>query len=172
MRRAKRLKLRQKDNLVQLMFCFDTSEKTQESCGKETAQYEQKGENLSEDVEKKEKKKQSPALCLAERKIIESNIKKNLSATDIAKILGRSKNCIVWEIRRAGGKSVYNAEKAQKDAEKRMMNKYAGFRMRSAQNAEIKEKTLYIRVENLEMQIEILSNTLKELYHERSKKNN
>jgi IS30 family transposase len=62
-------------------------------------------------------------LSIEERKEIESSLKKGISASQIAKNMGRTKNVVVVEIRRAGGKDSYNAEKAQIESDARNVRK-------------------------------------------------
>ncbi len=100
-------------------------------------------------------------LALEERKGIEKYLKMGFSHAKIAEKLARSKTAVTNEIKRSGGADGYNAKKSQLMAEERLKEKYLKL---SKMN---KGKSSYInhtkRIEHIEMQIEIILDTLKEL---------
>ncbi len=102
----------------------------------------------------------SRPLTLEERKQIEQLIKQGLSCGNIAQEINRSKNCVVVEVRR-NGKELYNAKLAHKDAIERDQKK------RRVVSLKLKEAPpsyqMKQRIENLEMQVEILHDTIKEI---------
>lgn len=106
------------------------------------------------------------SLTIEERKKIEKHIQKGLSCSESARLLGRSKNCVITEVRRAGGKE-YSALKGQAISEKIWKHKYDNLKKR---NQSLSNYTLSGRISNIEMQIEILHETIKELINERKNK--
>lgn len=97
-----------------------------------------------------------------ERKIIETLLRKNgLSCGKIAKHIGRSKNGVVSEVRINGGALKYNAKEAEESFNKRMIEKRQKLHDLNKGN----KRTFYMkkRIENLEMQLEILCETTKEI---------
>jgi IS30 family transposase len=104
------------------------------------------------------------AFTLAERKKIERFLKMRFSCGAIAKELGRSKNGVVSEVRRNGGKKEYNAEKAQEQAETRRTNKYKNLiEINKGKRENHPIHRMKMRIDNLEMQLEILYETIKEM---------
>ncbi len=100
------------------------------------------------------------AITFDERLKIEKYIKKGYSCGDIAKMIGRSKNGVVCEVRR-GGKEHYDAKLSQKLTDNILKEKYKKMSDRNkARQTTFKFKQ---RIENLEMQVEILSETIKEM---------
>lgn len=108
-------------------------------------------------------------LSLQEKKEIARYIKyhPNLSLTQIAAYLGRSKNCITTEVRNNGGKQNYcpfASEKrylqVMKKGREKCSEKTKGIRHRGA---------YLLRIENLEMQMEILHETIQEILNEQNK---
>ena len=99
-----------------------------------------------------------------ERKQIQKHIYKGLSCCQIAKLIGRSKNGVVTEVRKGGGR-FYNAREAQKrcDAVNKeryeRLSKLSKEKLSGTTHKPNQEK----RIENLEMQIEILHDCVKEL---------
>lgn len=99
-------------------------------------------------------------LTLEERKTIERFCHHStMSISSIGKVLGRGKNTVIVEVRRAGGRWTYNAEKAHAEAQKRMADKYDRLR-RNAPPTKAPYQALKERVENLEMQVEILTDAI------------
>lgn len=92
-------------------------------------------------------KKTSRYLNFAEREFIEECLKKNIIISEIEKKLNRSNKAIHREVKKNGGKELYNAEKAQKKAENGR---------KKVNRLELNE-----RMENLEMQMEILIETIR-----------
>ncbi len=100
------------------------------------------------------------AITFKERKQIEKHIKNGLSCGETARLIGRSKNGVVTEVRRGGGK-FYSAKTGQNLVDKNLEEKYRKLSERNkGNNVSFKMKQ---RIENLEMQIEILHETIKEL---------
>lgn len=103
-------------------------------------------------------------LTLEERIKIEYYCKNtSLNGRKIANILGRGKNTIYSEIKINGGISKYNAEEAHENSKKR---KEEGYNRLSKRNLQYIENSLIMRVESLEMQIEILHEAIKEMLNE------
>jgi IS30 family transposase len=104
-------------------------------------------------------KQPSRAITFHERELIEKYVNKGFSCGQIAKIIGRSKNGVVTEVRRGGGMR-YSAKVSQNlmnSKEEARRNKLSEINKGRAGNSPLK------RIENLEMQIEILHDTIKEL---------
>jgi IS30 family transposase len=97
---------------------------------------------------------------LEERLEIEKYIKKGYSASEIGPIIGRSKNGVVTEVRRGGGRN-YNAIQAHLDFVKRMEERYEKLSEKNKKSSKSYHWTS--RIQNLEMQVEILYDTVKEL---------
>ncbi len=90
-----------------------------------------------------------------ERHLLEKYIKQGFSQYRIAKILGRHKSSIANELKRGGGRN-YTAERAIKaSAENREKQKAILIKFLST------KQTLIKRVENLEMQLQILLDFIK-----------
>ncbi len=102
------------------------------------------------------------SITFEERVEIEKLVKQGLSCGAIAKALNRSKNGIVCEVRK-GGKADYCAKRSQKITDEVRWEKY---RKLSERNKGIKldsAVSLKTRIDNLEMQLEILHDLVKEL---------
>jgi IS30 family transposase len=90
---------------------------------------------------------------------IEKYIKLDYSGEYIASSLGFSRSGICTEIRRNGGRQKYNAQEAQKRAQRmRFRSTREWVDVCKSEKDEFKE-----RISNIEMQIEIILETLKEL---------
>ena len=105
------------------------------------------------------------ALSFEERKKIEKLVKCGWSCSQIADAIGRSKNAVVVEIRR-GGKEKYTAKAGQHiaDENKRKRNEH----LSKLNKGKIGNNPVFRfkeRIENLEMQIEILHDAIKEVMH-------
>ncbi len=104
-------------------------------------------------------------LTYEERKLIEKYvIKLGVSCGETAKILGRGKNTIVVEVRRAGGIN-YTAKAGQEYAEIMHEQRYNKLVERNSSYP----ITMKQRIESLEMQVQILSETIKRLLGNDSK---
>lgn len=106
-------------------------------------------------------------LTLQEKKLIQQGIAQGLSASKIAVTLGRAKNSVVFEIRRAGGRENYDAEKAHELQKKRIKEGYIAIsknnkRLFKENKMSIPYLNLNKKIENLEFQIEILIDLLKQ----------
>ena len=101
-------------------------------------------------------------LAFEERLLIEEYAKKGLSQCGIARKINRSANCIHKEMKRAGFKNRdYSAIQAQKISDERQENcnnKKIVWNMKT--NSQKNNQT---RIENLEMQVEILHDQIKEI---------
>ena len=95
-----------------------------------------------------------------ERVEIQKHLDAGKKREEIAILIKRSTNGVNAEIRRNGGPKEYNAIKAQARSENK---REASYRNLSQFNEKQKENTLTKRVQNLEMQIEILHDCVKEL---------
>lgn len=95
-----------------------------------------------------------------ERIQIEKYLSQGKKRGEIADLIKRSKNGVNTEIRKNGGPEAYSAIKAQARAEKIREDAY---RKLSEFNKKQRENSLTKRVQNLEMQIEILHDCIKEL---------
>ncbi len=96
-----------------------------------------------------------------ERKLIEKHLKRELSCTEISKLISRSKNAVVTEVRKNGGREKYCAKEAQKLVE---LTKKERYQKLSERNRKMKNvSSLGLRIQSLEMQIEILHETIKEM---------
>lgn len=104
--------------------------------------------------------KTSRALTFEERKLIEKHIKRGTSCSETARLIGRSKNVVVTEVRRAG-RSQYSAKTGQNLADTNMETKYK----KLSEKNKINKPSFHMkqRIENLEMQVEILYDTIKEI---------
>ena len=109
--------------------------------------------------------KKNTRLTLSERKIIESLIKKNFKCTEISRRINRGKNSVVVEVRRAGGYDNYNAKRAQKESEERWAARNKN--LSEYNGSKVPEPNLLrTKIQNLEFQIEILFEQIKELRNE------
>jgi len=111
-------------------------------------------------------RKQAPGLSFEERKTIEKFLKEKWSCSAIGKSLGRGKNTIVTEVRRASINGKYSAKIGQRLTEKRKREGYEKMvnhpnRKRFVKGG-INVITLNKRIENLENQLEIIIDFLKE----------
>lgn len=106
-------------------------------------------------------------LTFDERKDIEKLLKQGLSCSETARRIQRSKNAVTTELKRAGGHP-YSAKKGQEIAifnHKERIRKATMQAKINNNNGPVNKRLL-----NLEMQIEILHETIKELINERKNK--
>jgi IS30 family transposase len=102
-------------------------------------------------------------LTLDERKVIHKLINEGISLSQIAIKLKRGKNTVIHEVRINGGRHLYDAIQAQKASDKRLVDKANKTAATcDSLHAEKKEKE-NTRIANIEMQIEILIDVVKEL---------
>lgn len=108
--------------------------------------------------------KRNKPLSFEERKQIEKLLQDDrLSLSQISRLIQRGKNTVVFEVRRAGGRGNYTAEKAEKEFYRRRKEGYEKLSLHNITTTkEIKLNNLK-RIESLEMQIEILIDTITEL---------
>lgn len=117
------------------------------------------------DIEKRPHK--STPLSLRERQFIEKQIKKNISLSSIGVMLKRGKNTVITEVRRYGGRDKYNANNAHKLAQEKneeRIKKTTNSLKKSSFNPYI---SLSEKIKILEMQIEILFDTIKEMKNDK-----
>ncbi len=105
-------------------------------------------------------------LSIDERKIIEKYKTTNLSCLEISKIIKRGKNSVVMEYRRNGGREDYTAKKAHENAAIRQKQKNENLSKVNKANSTMSFGKMKERIENLEMQVEILHNTIKRLIND------
>lgn len=107
--------------------------------------------------------KNSPNLNLEERRLIGFLLRKGHTGKEISQIMLRSINTIYSELKRFKGRP-YEPEEAQKEADKRIIEA----REKAQKAIKEKEKTVPRkscsgRIQLLEMQIKILTDTIKEM---------
>lgn len=113
--------------------------------------------------------KVSRPLNLEERKAIEKLCPSDLSLTQIATTIGRSKNAVVSEVRRHGGRENYNALQAQNHAyemEKQRRNVLSALNKeicRGAGGVEGRLLKIEESIDLLAMQLDILVETIDKL---------
>lgn len=100
-------------------------------------------------------------LDINERIRIHELSRKDLSCGQISKLIGRSKNCVVHEIRTNGGREIYDPHESQKRADEIKKSQIKA--LRNSQEGLPKNLKFKERIENLEMQVAILHETIKEL---------
>lgn len=109
------------------------------------------------------KRTNQPPLSFEERRKIKELHDKGFKGMAISQQLGRGKNTVLVELRRFHGRT-YDPEIAQKEANERVIKRYE-----SVSNTLRKNPTpnpyqaLLKRIECLEMQVEILMDTIKEM---------
>lgn len=103
-------------------------------------------------------------LSIEERKEIYRLLHAGHNASHIAKLMNRSKNGITTEIRKNGGALNYNFIKASEEAEKRRAERYK--QLSEKFKGRVFSPNYSKKIQNLEFQIEILHETLKELMNE------
>lgn len=100
-------------------------------------------------------------LTFHERQLIEKHLKRGHSISETARRISRSKTGVTYEVRRAGGIDKYNAINAQEIVDTNIILKSQKLKFLNQGNqVSFKMKQ---RIENLEMQVEILLDTIKEL---------
>lgn len=173
MRRMRRLRSVQKDNSNQLSLSLDTLKPIVTPFGMDAAQFKKKATPKKQDTKPKEKQeKLYQHLCLSERNTIARMIKRGSSLAEIARKLGRGKQTIAAEVKKNGGRDAYKPVDAHKSAEQRKIERDIKCSYAIKTRFSRTDQDLVERVENLEMQLAIISETLKEITRERSKINN
>lgn len=99
-------------------------------------------------------------ITFEERKQIEKHIKAGLSCCETSRRIGRSKNGVISEVRRTGRK-FYSAKVAQNLADWARNEKHRKLLERNKGN--VTTFRFKQRIENLEMQVEILHAAIKEI---------
>lgn len=105
--------------------------------------------------------KNNTPLTFEERQYIEAHIKVGLSSSKISKQLKRGKNTVVVEVRKNGGRKLYTALVAQQNTERRRIEGYE--KVRTYNLGRKNPVSCSQRIEFLEMQMEILSESVKEI---------
>ncbi len=99
-------------------------------------------------------------LTLKERKEIKYFIDQMLSLREISQKIGRSNSCINNEVRRYGGRDKYDPIEAHKKAMDANEDRIEKLKLLNEKSCKI---SLEQRISNIEMQIDILITTIKEL---------
>lgn len=99
-------------------------------------------------------------------------LKKGSSLAEIARKIGRGKQTIAAEVSKNGGRDAYKAAEAHKSATQRKVERDIKCSYAIKNRFLLSRDDLVERIENLEMQLEIISETLKEVTRERNKINN
>ena len=90
-------------------------------------------------------------VSLEERELIEKYVKQGHTNREIFKLIGRTQSCVQREFKRCGGRTKYSA---------RVANDIA---LELAKRSQFNGNWLVNRIEALEMQVEILHETIREL---------
>lgn len=172
MRRMRRLKLEPKCNSNQLNTSSHISKPLVTPFGMDAAQFKKKATPEKQDSTQKKQKpeKQYQHLCLMERNTIAKMIKKGMCLAEIARHLGRGKQTIASEVSKNGGRDAYKPQEAHNQAMQRKIERDLKCSYSIKNRFRNPDQNIIERLENLEMQLEILSETLKEVTRERSKK--
>ena len=101
-------------------------------------------------------------LKIEERRLIQELLGIKLSCAKISKIIFRSNTCVVYEVRRNGGRELYDADKAQLAAENRDREKVEKIKNSLIDQPFNPYVHLKSKIENLEMHMEIIIELLKE----------
>jgi IS30 family transposase len=105
-------------------------------------------------------------LTLEERKEIKKRLLRGYSCSVISKILERGKNSVVVEVRRNGGKDKYDPNKAHEDYLERKVQRDLKVSKLNKNNQFNPYHHLKEKVENLEMQVEILYDEIQRIRNE------
>jgi IS30 family transposase len=108
---------------------------------------------------------------LEEREFIATLLKQELSFTKIAQKLNRGKTTINREINSNGGRLSYDPLQAAKSSREKRLLGYEKMKIKRKKQFMHGKLNNSRRIENLEMQIEILLETIKELKREQSTEN-
>lgn len=166
MRKMKRLKLELKYNSVPLTVSSNICNPIVTPYGMENVQFKKREEETIKSSKQKDlpkEKKQYQHLCLMERKIISKMLRKGFCLSAIARELGRGKQAIAHEVRRNGGREMYNPIKAQKLSVERKIERDIKCSDSIKKKLFKPTESMVERLEIIEMQIQILSKTVKEI---------
>lgn len=105
-------------------------------------------------------KKQKNDLIYKERLQIWELLKSGHSCGDIAKVLFRGKNTVVFEVRRNGGKDAYDPIEAHNKAQQRKLDRYESLKTNYEPDTHPMTR-IKNKIEALEMQVEILLDLIK-----------
>lgn len=105
-------------------------------------------------------------LTFQERKEIKRLIGQGWNLSEIGRTINRGKNTIIAEVRRNGGPLFYEPVKAQERFEVLKKERIDRCKKMSAGQTANPYRALERRIQNLEMQIEILVDAIKERSHE------
>lgn len=107
-------------------------------------------------------------ITFEERKHLEKLVQMGISLKECARRMNRPPTTITQEIKRTGGRENYNATEAQKQSEERIIKRNL---VVSKHNKEAKENhpiaRMKTKIDNIEMQLEIVIDQLKELLNDR-----
>ncbi len=107
------------------------------------------------------KKRSNKPITFEERKQIEKLLANGFNYSEIANKIGRSKTGVITDVKKIG-KQNYTAKLSQERADKEKKEKYE--RLTKANKGIVFHPiNLKLRVESLEMQMEILHDTIREL---------
>jgi hypothetical protein len=107
-------------------------------------------------IEPQEKNNYNQPINLSERNQIQKFLAQNYTISTISRIIGRSKNGILVEVRRNGGRKCYNATLAHERATNIKKTKYENISKINATRGINPWKNIKKRIEILEMQLEIV----------------
>lgn len=163
MRRIRKLRSKQKCSSNQLSPSSDISNHTVTPFGMDLAQLPKTDTKKKRNSEQEKKPRQYQHLCLSERNTIAKMIKKGASLSEISRLLGRGKQTVAAEVSKNGGKESYKARDAQKKAVERKIERDIKCRHAIRNRFINPQIDVLNRLENLEMQMEIIVETIKTL---------
>lgn len=168
------MKLEQKCNLNHLNTLSNTSKPLVTPFIMEAAQFKKKATPEKQDTKPKKEKteKQYQHLCLTERNTIAKMIKKGMCLSAIARHLNRGKQTIAAEVSRNGGRDAYSPKEAHNSAVQRKIERDIKCSYSIKNRFSRPDQNIVERLENLEMQFEIIAETLKEVTRERNRNDN
>ncbi len=108
-------------------------------------------------------KRKIKRITYLERMQIEILLKEGLEISEIASILGRSRSSLSTEIVRAGGREVYSASISQHQRDIFKKIRIENLKKERPRKLIKTNDSIEQRFKNLEMQIEILHDTIKDL---------
>lgn len=99
-------------------------------------------------------------VTLEERLQIKHMLDQGLSCSEISRRIQRSKNLVVTEVRRNGGRDVYEPYSAEERYKRIQIERIAKIKQANPPKVRVNNAPLAERVSNLEEQVKILSETL------------
>lgn len=166
MKKVKLSRSKQKCNSDQLEMPLSISKIIRQPYGTGNTQLRKKDMSEEElgEQEKCRRHKYEP-LDLMERKEISRHIKKGFSLSHIATLIQRGKNSVIFEVRRNGGRDNYDPIKAHELSLERKAERHIKCSGTLKGKVPNPYQILLHRIENLEMQMEIIIETLKDIKH-------